>query len=49
MYFFGGYSLLEISQELGHPLGSVRNYYYRGLEQLRKKLLQNGSLDQKGK
>jgi RNA polymerase sigma-70 factor, ECF subfamily len=39
MHFFEGYTLLEISQKVGHPLGNIRNYYYRGLERLRKRLL----------
>lgn len=49
MYFFEGYTLIEISQELCHPIGSIRNYYYRGLERLRKQLLRNGSSGRKDK
>jgi RNA polymerase sigma-70 factor (ECF subfamily) len=38
LYFFDGYTLLEISGKLGESLGNVRHYYYRGLDQLRKEM-----------
>ena len=40
LYFFDGYTLLEISEKLGQSLGNVRHYYYRGLEKLRKEMFQ---------
>lgn len=42
MYFYGGYTLQEISQETGYSFPSVRNHVYRGLEQLRNRLSQDG-------
>lgn len=36
MFFYEGYSLAEISKELGEPLMNVRNHYYRGLKHLEK-------------
>jgi RNA polymerase sigma-70 factor (ECF subfamily) len=41
LHFFDGYTLLEISQKLGQPLGNVRHYYYRGLDKLRKQMFAN--------
>jgi len=41
LYFFDGYTLLEISQKLGQPLGNVRHHYYRGLDKLRKQMCGN--------
>lgn len=41
LHFFDGYTLLEISQKLGRPLGNVRNHYYRGLDKLRKQMFGN--------
>lgn len=41
LYFFDGYTLAEISQELGQPLGNVRHHYYRGLDKLRKQMFGN--------
>jgi RNA polymerase sigma-70 factor (ECF subfamily) len=38
LYFFEGYTLAEISEKLGQPLGNVRHYYYRGLDKLRKQM-----------
>lgn len=43
LFFFEGYTLLEISQRVGHSFGNVRNHYYRGLERLRKVLSRNGN------
>ena len=38
LYFFEGYTLAEIGEKLGQPLGNVRNHYYRGLNKLRKQM-----------
>ena len=38
LHFFDGYTLMEIGQKLGQPLGNVRNHYYRGLDKLRKQM-----------
>jgi RNA polymerase sigma-70 factor (ECF subfamily) len=38
LHFFEGYTLAEISEKLGQPLGNVRHRYYRGLERLRKQM-----------
>lgn len=35
LYFFQGFTINEISQQLGKSQVSIRNYYYRGLERLR--------------
>jgi len=36
MFYYEGYTLAEISRELGEPLMNVRNHYYRGLKHLGK-------------
>jgi RNA polymerase sigma-70 factor (ECF subfamily) len=36
MFFYEGYTLVEISRELNEPLVNVRNHYYRGLRRLEK-------------
>jgi RNA polymerase sigma-70 factor (ECF subfamily) len=36
LYFFEGYTLAEISQNLGQPRGNVRHHYYRAIDKLRK-------------
>jgi RNA polymerase sigma-70 factor, ECF subfamily len=41
LYFFEGYTLAEISERLGQPLGNVRHYYYRGLDKLRKEMFRS--------
>jgi RNA polymerase sigma-70 factor (ECF subfamily) len=41
LHFFDGYTLSEISQKLGEPLGNVRHHYYRGLDRLRKQMFGN--------
>ena len=41
LYFFEGYSLVEISEKLGQPLGNVRHHYYRALDKLRKEMFAN--------
>jgi RNA polymerase sigma-70 factor (ECF subfamily) len=38
LHFFEGYTLGEISERLGQPLGNVRHHYYRGLDRLRKQM-----------
>ena len=38
LFFFEGYTLAEISENLGQPLGNVRHHYYRGLNKLRARL-----------
>jgi RNA polymerase sigma-70 factor, ECF subfamily len=38
LHFFEGYTLAEISEKLGQPLGNVRHHYYRGLDTLRKQM-----------
>jgi RNA polymerase sigma-70 factor, ECF subfamily len=38
LFFFEGYTLVEISEKLGQPLGNVRHHYYRGLDKLRARL-----------
>jgi RNA polymerase sigma-70 factor (ECF subfamily) len=35
LYFFQGFTINEISQQIGKSPVNVRNYYYRGLERLR--------------
>ncbi len=42
MYFYEGYTLQEISQKTGYSFPSVRNHVYRGLEQLRIRLSEDG-------
>ena len=41
LHFFDGYTLTEISQKLGQPLGNVRHHYYRGLDKLRQRMFGN--------
>jgi RNA polymerase sigma-70 factor (ECF subfamily) len=38
LFFFEGYTLSEISEKLGQPLGNVRHHYYRGLDKLKARL-----------
>jgi RNA polymerase sigma-70 factor (ECF subfamily) len=38
LFFFDGYTIKEISDKLGQPVGTVRHHYYRGLEKLRKQM-----------
>lgn len=38
LFFFEGYTLREIGEKLGQPLGNVRCHYYRGLDRLRKQM-----------
>ena len=44
LYFFEGYSLLEISQKMGDSFPSIRGLYARALERLRNRLSQDGFL-----
>lgn len=41
LHFFEGYTLLEVSEKLGQPLGNVRHHYYRALDRLRKEMFAN--------
>jgi RNA polymerase sigma-70 factor (ECF subfamily) len=41
LHFFDGYTLAEISEKVGQPLGNVRHHYYRGLDKLRKQMFGN--------
>lgn len=38
LFFFEGYTLVEISAKLAQSVGNVRNHYYRGLNRLRKQM-----------
>jgi RNA polymerase sigma-70 factor, ECF subfamily len=38
LHFFEGYTLAEVAQKLGQPLGNVRHHYYRALDKLRKQM-----------
>src|SRR5205809_934224 len=42
LYFFEGYSLLEISQKMGDSFPSIRGLYARALERLRNRLSEDG-------
>ena len=35
LFFFEGYTLREIGEQLGESLGNVRHHYYRGLRELK--------------
>lgn len=41
LFFFEGYTLLEIAGRLGQSIGQVKHHYYRGLDRLRKRLPKN--------
>jgi RNA polymerase sigma-70 factor, ECF subfamily len=41
LHFFDGYTLAEISEKVGQPLGNVRHHYYRGLAKLRREMFRN--------
>ena len=45
LFFFEGFSLREIAEEMGQTYGNVRNHYYRGLSRLRSLLLPSKSPD----
>lgn len=38
MHFFEGYTLGEIAEKRGQPVGNTRHHFYRGLEALRKQV-----------
>jgi RNA polymerase sigma-70 factor, ECF subfamily len=38
LFFFEGYTLREISEQMSESLANVRHYYYRGLKQLKNNL-----------
>jgi RNA polymerase sigma-70 factor (ECF subfamily) len=42
LHFFEGFTLVEISEKRGQPLGNVRHHYYRGLDKLRRHMLATG-------
>jgi RNA polymerase sigma-70 factor (ECF subfamily) len=41
LHFFEGYTFAEIAEKLGQSYANIRNHHYRGLEKLRKHLVQN--------
>src|ERR1700677_4906939 len=41
LHFVEGYTFVEISENLGQPLGNVRHYYYRALQKLRQQMFAN--------
>jgi RNA polymerase sigma-70 factor (ECF subfamily) len=41
LHFFEGYTFTEVADKLGQSLANVRNHHYRGLEKLRKHLVDN--------
>jgi RNA polymerase sigma-70 factor (ECF subfamily) len=41
LHFFEGYTLLELAEKMGQPLGNVRHHYYRALDRLRKQMFAN--------
>jgi len=41
LHFFEGYTLAEVSEKLGQPLGNVRHHYYRALDKLRSEMFAN--------
>ena len=45
LFFYEGYTLAEISEYLGEPMGNVRHHYYRGLERLRRKFQSTKEID----
>jgi RNA polymerase sigma-70 factor (ECF subfamily) len=40
LYFYDGYTLQEIAERLRQSLGNVRHHYYRGLDALRKQVVE---------
>jgi RNA polymerase sigma-70 factor, ECF subfamily len=38
LHFYEGYTFAEIAAQRNQPLGNIRNHFYRGLDQLRKRL-----------
>jgi RNA polymerase sigma-70 factor (ECF subfamily) len=43
LYFFEGYSLVEIAVRLGQSPGNVRHHYYRGLDKLQRNIPRKGN------
>jgi RNA polymerase sigma-70 factor (ECF subfamily) len=43
LHFFEGYTFTEIAEKLGQSFANVRNHHYRGLEKLRKYLVNSKS------
>lgn len=41
LHFFEGYTFSEIAEKLGQTYANIRNHHYRGLEKLRKHLVEN--------
>jgi RNA polymerase sigma-70 factor (ECF subfamily) len=41
LHFFEGYTFAEIAKKLGQSYANVRNHHYRGLEKVRKYLVEN--------
>ena len=41
LHFFEGYTFAEIAKKLGQTCANIRNHHYRGLEKLRKHLVEN--------
>jgi RNA polymerase sigma-70 factor (ECF subfamily) len=41
LHFFEGYTFAEIAEKLGQTYANIRNHHYRGLEKLRKHLVDN--------
>jgi RNA polymerase sigma-70 factor (ECF subfamily) len=41
LHFFEGYTFAEIAEKLGQTYANIRNHHYRGLEKLRKHLVEN--------
>jgi RNA polymerase sigma-70 factor, ECF subfamily len=41
LHFFEGYTFAEIALKMGQSYANIRNHHYRGLEKLRKHLVQN--------
>ncbi len=41
LHFFEGYTFGEIAEKIGQSYANVRNHHYRGLEKLRKHLVEN--------
>lgn len=41
LHFFEGYTLSEVSEKVGQPLGNVRHHYYRALDKLRREMFSN--------
>jgi RNA polymerase sigma-70 factor, ECF subfamily len=49
LYFFQGFTINEIGQQLGKSPVNIRNYYYRGLERLRDLMARRELTKQMGK